>query len=114
MAVQLGESGGLLPNMPYVTYYHSVGDTQLELYYAPTLYVANSKTTDTAANTVSESKVSGMSHNLSLLALYPLAKNLLYGAGFSYTMDSNKNSESDAKVTSSDLALNLATFRLNF
>lgn len=101
---------------PYVTYYRSVSKTQLELTYSPVLISSSSKTKNKATGAVlSESQVSGMAHFINVLALYPLGKNLFYGAGLDVTSSSTKESKgSKEKVSSTAFNLNLATLRFNF
>ncbi len=100
----------------YATYYHSIADLALEFYYSPSFTTEKSEEKDKTAGTVtSKSAVSGMKHLASVYGFYPLAKNLLYGAGMDVSMGQSESDEgSKDKVSSSAFVVNPAVLRLNF
>ena len=75
---------------------------------------SSSKVTETVAGVATETKTknSDLAVKLIVNAVVPLAKNIQYLGGLSYTSDHNDNKQDKMKTTTGTLGVNLATVRL--
>ncbi len=102
---------------PYISYYVPLAeDSTLELGFAPTFYSATKEqeVDQGGVMTKQKTRTTGLDTFVGATAFFPLTKNFLYGAGLSVNVSSRNEKDAKIKTTSTDVNLNLATFRFNF